>query len=344
MIRAWSFMKLRASVSCFFYKVDSIFTWSSFNSLACNSDICCFSSSCFSLRAIFSSSKLIFLSSVARLTLSFTSLCVWVTNSFKWTIYLAIASEDDFPPRAILTIITNVSTSTRATSRSEMPHKVLSSYPSINAFSSPPIRTLLCFVVLLTTTNLLWSNLYSLRGIASFSWPLEDSRVGMTGSTKAYVSTLRFGVSLGSWVSMLGLEVSLGWKPEGIFSPSSGSFGSGGAVSFLGAFCFLDESLTLNLSFSFSTTLFSLRSAVKHYLHHSNLSSSGSWPRTTMLSSGMCWAFIFPRAFLNVFLSSKKESSGYTPWWYYVAKPNFWKCEIMSPFGSCRWIGVGSHL
>lgn len=169
--------------------------------------------------------------------------------------------------------------------------------------------------------------LKSLRGMASSetscSGYLVDRGIGMNGSTRARVSVLRGGVSFGSQVSTPEVLVSFKPKPGGDISLSPGCFGSVVVGSFSELFYFSDDSSTLSLS-SIVLAFFSLLgSAMRHHPLHSNLSSLGSWPRTIIFSLWMWCDLMHSRTFSKVIVSSKKESSGYTSWWYYVTSPNF---------------------
>lgn len=214
-----------------------------------------------------------------------------VADCFRWAISFAITSEDNYPTRAIVTITAEVSTPTRAMSRLEMSLNVLSSYPSTNAFSTPPMRSLLHFGVLLTTTNLLQSNLYSLKGMtsswASCSGPFEESGVGVIGSTKVYDSTPISWVSFGSWelsdwlsfrscFSEPRLAVVLGSKPRGIYFLTSRSFGSGGEVSFGDVF-----------SFSEGSSVFSYLSLLHPYFLRLVLPRNTAFAIQTFLTQGL---------------------------------------------------------
>ena len=147
----------------------------------------------------------------------------------------------------------------------------------------------------------------------------------MIGLISAWDSSLVFFVcsefrTLGIWSSFgffpseLGSTISLGSKPGGISFLIIGSFSPDGTVSFGGNFSLSERSSDFSFSFSLLDSLLfsSLGPTLKHYLCQSILSKLGSYPKTMILSFGICLSLIRVMVSSNTLVSSKKESSGCT--------------------------------
>ena len=162
----------------------------------------------------------------------------------------------------------------------ERSHNIFSSYPSINTHSFPSMRVFFLLGVHLTMTNLLLSNLYSLRSPTSSriccSGYFEESSTGVIGSPKTWVSSLGVTIYFRAQSLVFGVLIMLRPNPREWLSPRYESFDSDAFELFRGVSCCSDEPSILVLTPATSNFFFSLGSFRKHCFHHSIHSSSGS--------------------------------------------------------------------